>query len=231
MKYVFRSSTYIFLKRGIDLVTTMCYVALLCIAVSFSSSYASDENVTSSFSKQTNSRERVRLLKAITDNKGAINVTEAKAMLNLGLSDKKPNVAMEAVLQVGKLKYEEFEGQIIQTYTNASKRYKGHSESVRLACIKSLGKLKGERTASFLARELAKDQGTVQGGFLLHAARELKDPSLIKALERYSLKMAEQIEKGKAAGDDPMLYSRAKQHYELAENTIQLLRDHEGGIK
>jgi hypothetical protein len=191
--------------------------------------------VTTSFSNLSNSRERVRLLKDITDNKGTIkgtiSVTEAKALVNLGLSDEKPDVAVEAALQVGKLKYKEFEGHLIQTYADASKRYKGHSERVRLACIKSLGKLKGTKTAIFLSRELAKDQGTVQGGFLLHAARELRDPSLIKDLKKYALKMADQIKRGKAEDDDPMLYSLAKQHYEFAENTIQMLSNLKGGNK
>jgi HEAT repeat protein len=201
------------------------------MVLTLTSGYANDGNVTTSFSKLSNSRERVRLLKDITDKKGTISVTETKALLNLGLSDKKPDVAAAAALQIGKLKYKEFEGHLIQTYTDASKRYKGHSERVRLVCIKSLGKLKGHRTASFLSRELAKDQGTVQGGFLLQAARELRDPLLIEDLEKYSLKMAEQIKKGQAENDDPMLYSLAKQHYEFAENTIQMLKELEGGNK
>ena len=231
MKHAFWSSPYRFLKWRIGPIKTTINVALLCMVVSLTSSYAIDENVTTSFPKLSNSRERVGLLKDITDKKSTITVTEAKALLNLGLSDKKPDVAEKAALQVGKLKYKEFEGHLIQTYTDASKRYKGHSERVRLACIKSLGQVKGPKTASFLSRELAKDQGTVQGGFLLQAARELRDPLLIKDLRKYSLKMADQIKKGIAENDDPMLYSLAKQYYEFAENTIQMLNELKGGNK
>jgi hypothetical protein len=229
MKHTLWSTPHLFLKGRIGPIKTTINVALLCLALTLTSSYANDANVNTSFSELSNSRERVRLLRDMTVKKDAISIREAKSLLQLGLSDDKPDVAEEAAFQVGKLKYKEFEDPLIQTYTGAFRRYKGHSERVRLICIRSLGKLKGPKTASFLSQELAKDQGTVQGGFLLQAARELKDPSLIKDLEKYSRKMADQINKGQAANDDPMLYSLAKQYYEFAENTIQMLNELEGG--
>lgn len=206
-------------------------MVMICLILTFAPGKSNAEDIVDAFSKQSNSKERVMILKSLADQRQPVSKEIAKALISKGLSDEKPNVVEAAVSQIGHMKLVEFEGQLIQTYNNAKKAHKGYAERVRLSCLGSLGKIGGPKTALFLSKALSNDQGTVQGGVLLQVARQLKDPSLIEDLEAYADKMAGQIEKGKSANHNPMLYSMAQQHLAYAEETIEILSHLKGGQK
>lgn len=215
--------------RGIRLVLTVMLTGLLLLLASGPADAAADDVAV--FSGQSNSLERVRMLKNLTETRQPVGVEKARTLIHLGLADKAPNVVEAAVLQIGRMKSTGFEDQLIQVFNGAQKAHPGYGERVRLACLSSLGKIGGANTARLLSDALAKDQGTVEGGVLLKAVRELKDPTLIRDLEAYTDKMTAQIEKGKTAKDNPLLYSMALQHLAYAEKTIEMLRRLEGGAK
>lgn len=206
-------------------------MVIICLILTFAPGKSNATDIVDAFSKQSNSKERVMILKNIADTQQPVSKESAKTLITMGLSDEQPNVVEAAVSQIGHMKLVEFEDQLIQTYNNAKKAYKGYAERVRLSCLVSLGKIGGPKTALFLSKALSKDQGTILGGVLLQVVRELKDPSLIEDLEAYADNMAAQIEKGKSANHDPMLYSMAQQHLAYAEETIEILSHLKGGQK
>jgi hypothetical protein len=231
MKNILYSFSLSVLKKMGHVTRFVFTMVMICLILTFAPGKSNATDVVDAFSKQSNSKERVMILKNLADTQQPVSKERSKTLISMGLSDEKPNVVEAAVSQIGRLKLVEFEDQLIQTYNNAKKAHKGYAERVRLSCLVSLGKIGGPKTALFLSKALSKDQGTVQGGVLLQAVRELKDPSLTEDLEAYADKMAAQIEKGKSANHNPMLYSMALQHLAYAEETINILSRLKGGQK
>ncbi len=219
---------------------TLFITILLGITLTYSTTITKGSDIINSFSKESNSIKRGLILKELSREDTQLKTKDlqsdksvsqqiepekVKMVLNLGLEDKMPNVVEQAAIQIGKLKLMDFEEQLITVYKNARKNYKGYAERVQISCIKTLGRIGGKSTSNLIKSALVKENATIMGGILLEAIKDLKDISLLPSLYEYAKKMETFIEKGKAAENNPILYSLAKQQLELTKEIIDSLNN------
>lgn len=147
----------------------------------------------------------------------------AKDLLSSALKDKDPIVVEESVFQIANLQVSDFSTRLITMFNNSEQLYAGYSIRLQYALVSTLGKTGGAVAKTFISQQLAKDNGTDLGEFLLAAVVDLKDAAMIKDLQGYSVKMGTLVEQMKKDNVDPIFYSRHLWYIQLCAEIEQAL--------
>ena len=172
------------------------------------------------YNTSDNSVERRMALNALSDvvvQRGSETPQWVSDLLIKALDDKSPVVVNAAVYQIGNFGLANMTQKLISLYSEVEKKFSSaYAKRIQYSIVPALGKTGGTEATAFLSGLLARDNGTLMGGFLLAAIKDLNDNALADNVKEYKVKMEGLVKFAKAKNYDPLIYSRKLMYIDLA---------------
>ncbi len=160
------------------------------------------------FSQSRSSVEKSRILFSLRSSSDQTKGSAKKILLQ-AIKDESPTVVSHAVDCIGYLGLSECSAHLIKLYDGAQHRFASYAYAERVQCaiVKAMANLDSNENRAFINELLTDDRGSFKGQLVLQTIDKLNDPSFVKTLSAYQVKIESKIKKAKDSGVDPFLYS------------------------
>lgn len=179
---------------------------------------------TGNYYSTNNSILKVEALKRLSgeDNGRISNEAEVQTLLKDAFKDKSFKVVEQAIIQAGKLRTIGLEVELHNIISEAEARFGGNGERVANAAFETLGYIGTVKSAT-LFKKILNSNDFIYYSAVLNAVNKNGSKEFIAPLKSFIIKMEDKISMVKAAGGDPIHYSKYQSFKAQAQWVLKVL--------